>query len=75
MRFSIVKEKMKGLIIPIVLPEYRILVDRPPIDVDLLPWVSFDNFTIPSSKQKVSNLEHAGIFIWSLGWRLLIFKK
>lgn len=54
---------MKDLIIPIVFPEYRILVNSPPIDVDLFPWVSFDNFTIPSSKQKVSNLGHAGIFL------------
>ncbi len=54
---------MKNLIIPIVFPEYRILVSSPRIDVDIFPWVSFDNFTIPSSKQKVSNLGHAGIFI------------
>ena len=52
---------MKDLIIPIVFPEYRILVNSPPIEVDLFPWVSFDNFTIPSSKQRVSNLGHAGI--------------
>ena len=30
---------MKDFIIPIVFPEYRILLNSPPIDVDLFPWV------------------------------------
>lgn len=54
---------MKDLIIPIVFPEYRISVSSPRIDVDIFPWVSFDNFTIHSSKHKVPNLGHAGIFL------------
>lgn len=54
---------MKDLIIPIVFPEYRISVSSPRIDVDIFPWVSFDNFTIHSSKHKVPNLGHAGVFL------------
>ncbi len=54
---------MKDLIIPIVFPEYRISVNTPRIQVDVFPWTDFDNFTIPSSKQKLSNLGHAGILL------------
>ncbi|MDO6610432.1 hypothetical protein Q4601_09010 [Shewanella sp. 1_MG-2023] len=54
---------MKDVLIPIVFPEYKITVDTPRKDVDLIPWVSFDNFTIQSSTQKLSNLGHAGILI------------
>ncbi len=54
---------MKDILIPIVFPEYQITVDTPRAEVDLLPWVDFDNFTIPKSHQKLSNLGHAGILI------------
>lgn len=54
---------MKDLIIPIVFPDYRITVTTPATDVDLLPWVNFDNFSIPSTKQKLSNLGHAGVML------------
>lgn len=54
---------MNDIIIPIVFPDYKITVDTPKKDIDLLPWVSFDNFSIPKSKQQVSNLGHAGILL------------
>lgn len=54
---------MKDILIPIVFPEYKIAVVTPKADVDLLPWFEFDNFTIAKSKQKLSNLGHAGILI------------
>ncbi|WP_211678539.1 hypothetical protein [Moritella sp. 36] len=54
---------MKDILIPIVFPEYKITVDIPRLDVDLLPWTSVDNFTIPKSSQKFSGLGHAGILI------------
>jgi len=54
---------MKDILIPIVFPEYRITVDTPRRNVDLLPWVDFDNFIVPKSSQKISNLGHAGILM------------
>lgn len=54
---------MKDLIIPIVFPEYRISITTPSAHVDVFPWTDFDNFTIPSTKQKLSNLGHAGILL------------
>lgn len=54
---------MQDLIIPIVFPEYRISITTPQANVDLFPWVNFDNFTIPSTKQKLSNLGHAGVLL------------
>jgi hypothetical protein len=54
---------MKDLIIPIVFPEYRISVTTPRVQVDVFPWVDFDNFTIPSTKQRLSNLGHAGVLL------------
>lgn len=47
--------------IPIVFPEYRITVDVAPVDVDLLPWFTFDDFRVPRYKERWSNLGHAGI--------------
>lgn len=41
---------MKDLLIPIVFPEYKIAVNASSIDIDLLPWVSFDNFKISPKK-------------------------
>ncbi|WP_018694566.1 hypothetical protein [Algicola sagamiensis] len=52
---------MKDIIIPIVFPDYKITVNIPQTKVDLLPWTDIDNFTIPRSSQKFSNLGHAGI--------------
>jgi hypothetical protein len=54
---------MKDVLIPIVFPDYKITVDTPSLDVDLLPWTNFDNFSIPASSQKLSNLGHAGILM------------
>jgi hypothetical protein len=47
--------------IPIVFPDYRITVDLPPIEVDLLPWFTFDNLRTPKYKDRWSNLGHAGV--------------
>ena len=49
------------IVIPIVFPEYKIAVKIPKIEVDVLPWFEFDNFTIPKQKEKFSNLGHAGV--------------
>ena len=54
---------MKDIIIPIVFPEYRITVNTSRVDVDIFPWMSFDNFTIPPTRQKVPELGHAGILL------------
>ncbi|MCG7569191.1 hypothetical protein MHM89_04550 [Pseudoalteromonas sp. CNC9-20] len=54
---------MKDILIPIVFPDYKITVTTPRRDVDLLPWVQYDNFTIPSSTQSLSDLGHAGILL------------
>jgi hypothetical protein len=48
-------------VIPIVFPDYKITVEAQKVKVDVLPWVDFDNFTIPEYKDKISNLDHAGI--------------
>lgn len=55
------REKKMDLVIPTVFPDYRILVEIPKTDVDVLPWVAFDNFTIPKYRDKVSNVGHAGV--------------
>nr|WP_319493487.1 hypothetical protein [uncultured Desulfobacter sp.] len=49
------------IVIPMVFPDYRITVEIERRKVDVLPWVDFDNFTIPKYKGKFSNLGHAGI--------------
>jgi hypothetical protein len=49
------------IIIPIVFPDYKITVELQKTEVDVLPWFDFDNFTVPSYKDKISNLGHAGI--------------
>jgi len=54
---------MKDILIPIVFPEYKITVEIPRQEVDLLPWINFDNFTLPTFSQRISNLGHAGILI------------
>ena len=54
---------MKDLIIPIVFPEYRISVTTPRVQVDVFPWSDFDNYSIPSTKQRFSNLGHAGVLL------------
>lgn len=52
----------KDLVIPIVFPDYKITVEIKRTKVDVIPWVDFDNITIPKYKETVSNLGHAGIF-------------
>lgn len=55
-----------GIFIPIVFTEYKITVEVPKTQVDLLPWVQWDNIQIPAYKNKHSNLGHAGaLFIKS----------
>ncbi len=49
-----------GILIPIVFPEYKITVEVPKTEVDLLPWVQWDNVRIPMYKNRHSNLGHAG---------------
>jgi len=49
------------LVIPIVFPDYRVSVEIKKTEVDVFPWIEFDNFTVPSYKDKVSNLGHAGV--------------
>jgi len=49
------------IVIPIVFPDFKINVEVQKIKVDVFPWVEFDNFSIPSYKDKISNLGHAGV--------------
>ncbi len=51
----------KDIVIPIVFPDYKITVEIEKTEVDVLPWVDFDNFTIPKYSDKISNLGHAGV--------------
>ena len=54
---------MKDVIVPIVFPDYKISVDVPAMEFDLIPWFDFDNISTKMSREKVSNLGHAGILI------------
>jgi len=49
------------IVIPIVFPDYKIAVEVQKTKVGVFPWVEFDNFSIPSYKDKISNLGHAGV--------------
>lgn len=49
------------VVIPIVFPDYKISVEIQKTQVDVFPWIDFDNFTIPTYKDKISNLGHAGV--------------
>ena len=49
------------VVIPIVFPDYRITVEIQKREVDVFPWVDFDNFTVPRYEEKISNLGHAGV--------------
>ena len=49
------------IVIPIVFPDYQIGIETPAYEVDVFPFTDFDNFKIPSMKERVSNLGHAGI--------------
>lgn len=51
----------KDIVIPIVFPDYKITVEIQRTEVDIFPWVDFDNFTTPKLKEKISNLGHAGV--------------
>lgn len=51
------------MLIPIVFPDYRISVETPSASIDVLPYFEFDNVKIEKSKQKLSNLGHAGILL------------
>ncbi len=50
-------------VIPVVFPDYLIAVIEKDIPVDVLPWFSFDNFTI--GKAKAPELGHAGVLFFS----------
>lgn len=54
---------MTDTIIPIVFTEYKITVEIPAVEFDLFPWTELDNISIKESKEKVSNLGHAGILL------------
>ncbi len=49
------------VVIPIVFPDYLISVQTPSYEVDVFPFTDVDNFKIPSFKERISNLGHAGI--------------
>ncbi len=49
------------VVIPIVFPDYKVTVEIQKTEVDVFPWVTFDNFNIPAYKDKISNLGHAGV--------------
>ena len=49
------------VVIPIVFPDYKIIVEIQKTKVDVFPWFDFDDFTVPSYKDKISNLGHAGV--------------
>jgi hypothetical protein len=49
------------VVIPIVFPDYRILVEVAERKVDLIPGAEFDNFRIPGYRDHVSQLGHAGV--------------
>jgi hypothetical protein len=51
------------IVIPIVFPDYRIGVQTPSYEVDVLPFTDIENFKIPAFNERVSNLGHAGILI------------
>ena len=48
-------------IIPIVFPEYKILVDLKPVEVDIFPALEFDDFVIPGYQNRFSDLGHSGV--------------
>lgn len=52
---------MKDVVIPIVFPEYKISVEVKPKSIDIIPWVTWDNFETPKLKQKFEDLGHAGV--------------
>jgi hypothetical protein len=54
---------MTDIIIPIVFTEYKITVEIPAVEFDLFSWTELDNISIKESKEKVSNLGHAGILL------------
>lgn len=54
---------MTDIIIPIVFPEYKITVETPALEFDLFPWTELDNVSFKGSKEKISNLGHAGILL------------
>jgi len=52
---------MSDIVIPIVFPDYKITVHVPKAEIDVIPYVDFDNFTMPEYKDRLSNLGHAGV--------------
>lgn len=49
------------IVIPIVFPDYLIGIETLAYEVEVFPFTDVDNFKIPSMKERVSNLGHAGI--------------
>jgi len=49
------------VVIPIVFPDYKVTVEVQKTKVDVFPWVTFDNFSMPAYRDRISNLGHAGV--------------
>ena len=49
------------VVIPIIFPDYKVTVEVQKTKVDVFPWVTFDNFSIPTYRDRISNLGHAGV--------------
>lgn len=56
-------ELAPDVVIPLVFPDYLIAINTPPTKVDILPWIDFDNFVIPGTRNRVPELGHAGILL------------
>ncbi|WP_341217869.1 hypothetical protein [Neptunomonas phycophila] len=51
----------KDVVIPIVFPDYKITLEIPKTEFDVIPGVDWDNVFSFSYKEKISNLGHAGV--------------
>lgn len=49
------------VVVPIIFPAYRITVVERPVEIDIIPFVDFDNVTIP--RTRVADLGHAGVLL------------
>jgi len=49
------------IVIPIVFPDFRVTVEVQKTKFDVFPCVTFDNFSTPAYRDKISNLGHAGV--------------
>jgi hypothetical protein len=51
------------VVIPVVFPDFKILVEIPPTEVDVFPAWTWDNVRVPGHKDRYENLGHAGVLI------------